>query len=118
MDAVTILKLDIPCSVRGAHQFPTASRFVCGPIEVRYPEGTGPSMTLRVARGVPQSARRYRAGVMRRVRMDFECYRQSEPAEQAQRLRRQVQSEILADKQTDMKLCYASTATELLQEFV
>jgi len=29
-----------------------------------------------------------------------------------------VQSEILADKQTDMKLSYASTATELLQECV
>ena len=72
-------------------------------------EGIGPSTT---------SARRYRAGLVRRVRMDFERYRQSESAEQAQRLRRQVQSEILADKQTDMKLCYASTASELLQECV
>ena len=39
MDAVTILKLCMPCSVRSAGQFPTASRFVCGPIEVRYQVG-------------------------------------------------------------------------------
>ena len=50
--------------------------------------------------------------------MDFERYSQSESAEQAQRLRRQVQSEILADKQTDMKLCNASIGIELLQECV
>ena len=50
--------------------------------------------------------------------MDFERDRQSESAEQTQRLRRQVQSEILAHEQTDMKLCYASTASELLQECV
>jgi len=50
--------------------------------------------------------------------MDFERDRQSESAEQAQRLRRQVQSEILADKQTDVELRDASTATELLQECV
>jgi hypothetical protein len=50
--------------------------------------------------------------------MDFERHRQSESAEQAERLRRQVQSEILADKQTDMKLGYAFTASELLQECV
>lgn len=36
MAAVTILKLRSPCSVRCALQFPTASRFICEPIEVRY----------------------------------------------------------------------------------
>ena len=42
--------------------------------------------------------------------MDFERYRQSEAAEQAEGLRRQVQSEILTDEQTHVKLCYASIA--------
>jgi hypothetical protein len=50
--------------------------------------------------------------------MDFERYRQSESAEQAERLRGQVQPESLADKQTDVNLCDAAIATELLQECV
>jgi len=50
--------------------------------------------------------------------MDFERYRQSEAAEQAEGLRRQVQSEILTNEQTQVKLCYASIAVELLQERV
>lgn len=50
--------------------------------------------------------------------MDFERYRQAEAAEQAESLRREVQSEILTDEQTHVKLCHASIAVELLQERV
>jgi len=56
--------------------------------------------------------------LVRRVRMDFERYRQSESAEQAQRLRRQGPVGNSRGQQTDMKLSYASTAIELLQECV
>jgi hypothetical protein len=70
------------------------------------------------ARRAPLSARCCRGDVVRRVRMDFDRYRQSESAEQAERLRRQVQAESLAHKQTDMNLGDAAIGTELLQECV
>ena len=120
--------------LRSVRQFPTASRFVREPSEIRYQVrgSTGKRVgqaasdadrrcigqAAGAARRAPPSARRGRLDAVRRVRMDFERYRQSEAAEQAEGLRRQVQSEILTDEQTHVKLCYASIAVELLQERV
>jgi len=50
--------------------------------------------------------------------MDLERHSQPESAERGQRFSRQVQSGILASKQTDVKLCYASIRAELLKECV
>ena len=46
--------------------------------------------------------------------MDLERHSQSESGERSQRFNWQVQSEIRAGKQTDVKLCYASFGNKLL----
>src|SRR2546423_14973330 len=50
--------------------------------------------------------------------MDFQRYRQPESAEQPEGLRRQVESEVVADEQTDVKLGYAAGGAEPRQECV
>ena len=50
--------------------------------------------------------------------MDFQRYRQPESAEHPEGLRRQVETEIVADEQTDVKLGYAAVGAEPLQECV
>src|SRR6201997_5493370 len=50
--------------------------------------------------------------------MDLERHSQAESGERSQRLNWQVQSEIRAGKQTDVKLCYASFGNKLLKECV
>ena len=76
-----------------------------------------PAADSRAARAALSGPRR-RVVAVRRVRVDFQRYRQSQSAEQPEGLGRQIQSEGLADEHTDVKLGYAAAAAELLQECV
>ena len=102
--------------VRGDRRAPGAVNDRTTPVrwsEMRF----APAADSRAARAALSGPRR-RVVAVRRVRVDFQRYRQSQSAEQPEGLGRQIQSEGLADEHTDVKLGYAAAAAELLQECV